>query len=123
MIIIEIEKNPNVDRECSVVYSESGPSREISALEYRRGEAREWAEVAGWDAETDAPCPAYVCPVADSGDGTAFLIYGGSGGIRLKPMGDPNPWSTSDSRQWGELFLVYSLNAQFKYTSAHNPMT
>jgi hypothetical protein len=117
MIIIEIERNPNVDRECCVVYSDSGPSRELRALEYRRGDTREWAEVAGWDAEANSPCSAYVCPISDSGDGTALLVYGGSGGVRLKPMGDPSPWSTSDPRQWGELFLVYPLSAQFRYAT------
>jgi len=117
MIIIEIEKNVNVDQECCVVYNESGTRREVRALEYHRGDTREWAEVIGWDAEANSPCPAYVCQISDSGDGTAFLIYGGSGGIRLKPLGDRNPWSTSDPHQWGELFLVYPLNAQFECAS------
>ena len=113
-MIIEIEKNPNVDQECYVVYRESGEPREIDELEYRQGNKRVWVKVVGWDAEENRPCPAYVCPIADSGDGTALLIYGGSGGIRLKAVDDPSPWSTADSRQWGELYLVYPLTAQFK---------
>jgi hypothetical protein len=116
-MIIEIERNSNTDQECCVVYRESGAAREIHALEYRRGDERFWVQAVGWDAEQNQPCPAYVCPIADSGDGTALLIHGGSGGIRLKRLDDPSPWSSADPQQWGELYLVYPPTTQFKAVS------
>ncbi len=116
-MIIEIERNPNIDQDCCVVYRETAAASEIRELEYRQGDERFWVQVVGWDAEEDRPCPAYVCPITDSGDGTALLIYGGSGGLRLKRLDDQSPWSTADPHQWGELYLVYPPTVQFNTAS------
>ena len=50
--------------------------------------------------------PAAAIQVEDSGAGVAWLIHGGIWGLRLQPLESNEPWSVSDSKQWGVPFLV-----------------
>jgi hypothetical protein len=53
-------------------------------------------------------CPAFAVKVNDSGEGTAFLIYGGSWGLRFRRKTDAaRSWDLQDTLQWGESYKVY----------------
>ncbi|WNM63009.1 hypothetical protein [Candidatus Nitrospira neomarina] len=62
--------------------------------------------VTGWCDDPDQPlCPAYAQRVEDSGAGSAFIVFGGNWGIRLKLATDDNDWNIEDANQWGEGYL------------------
>ena len=63
--------------------------------------------VTGWQSEGDGtPCPAYCVPVSDSGEGAAYLLYGGDWGVRFRPLHSDEEWSTDSPDQWGEPYLL-----------------
>ena len=72
-------------------------------------------QITGWDAESNTSCPAYACKVEESGDGVALLIYGGSGGVRMKSLEDETQWDTGSSSQWGDTHLVYPADCFIVY--------
>ena len=63
-----------------------------------------WCEVTGW--ETDGQCPAMAALSEDSGEGVVLLVYGGSEGVRLRPVGSHDVWDLTDPLQWGEACLM-----------------
>jgi len=73
-------------------------------LELKTGHPK-WFEVVGWT-ERSGPCIAYAQKIDDSGEGTAFLIHGGSAGLRLRPAETKTPWSETAPDQWGEPILI-----------------
>ena len=63
--------------------------------------------VTGWQSEGDGtPCPAFYVPVSDSGEGAAYLLYGGDWGVRFKPLDSDEEWSAETPGQWGEPYLL-----------------
>ena len=114
-MFIDIEPNPNTEISFNMVYRDVSPAREVFCIKYMVGVEDQPVQVTGWDAETNAPCPAYACKVEESGDGMALLIYGGSGGIRMKPLEDESTWDSASSKQWGESHLVYPVNSFIVY--------
>lgn len=86
----------------------TGPGRPIVAIRLWLDGAWTWCAVAGW-AETGAVA-ATLTPIEESGDGPAYLITGGSLGLRLaRGVGPSVPaphWDLADARQWGEPFLI-----------------
>ncbi len=67
----------------------------------------EWYDVTGWTT-AGTPCPAMIQKVDDSGEGVAFLIYGGEAGLRMRPAAQRASWQLEDLTQWGEPFLLVS---------------
>lgn len=64
-------------------------------------------EVIGWSSENDgSPCEAFAVQVEDSSAGSAFVIYGGDWGLRLRPAESTAGWDLNDIDQWGETHLV-----------------
>jgi hypothetical protein len=62
--------------------------------------------VTGWSsAGGGSPGEARVVQVEDSSEGSAYLVYGGDWGIRLRPEGSED-WRLDDQEQWGETHLV-----------------
>lgn len=108
MIRVDVGTNPNcAGTGGEMVFSALGEPRRLAAIR---------ATVDGRDALCDIVGvgeggrweSAYAVKVADSGEGTAFLIFGGAWGIRLRPRGSAaEPWSFESSRQWGEAYKVY----------------
>lgn len=114
-MFIEVEPNPNTGIRFNMVYRDVTKAREVFCIKYRVGMEDQPVQVTGWDAESNAPCPAYACRVEESGDGLALLIYGGSGGIRMKPLEDESLWDAMSSTQWGESHLVYPVDSFIVY--------
>ncbi|RME89957.1 MAG: hypothetical protein D6767_07655 [Candidatus Hydrogenedentota bacterium] len=64
--------------------------------------------------ENNQPVDAKLVCIEDSGDGEAYLIYGGNQGIRFakgdsqnNPTFSLNIFSLGDKNQWGVPYLVY----------------
>ncbi|MDA0691506.1 MAG: hypothetical protein O3A78_03700 [Nitrospinae bacterium] len=114
-MFIEVEPNPNTEISFNMVYRNVSEAREVFCIKYQVGTEDQPVQVTGWDAGTNTPCPAYACKVEESGDGIALLIYGGSGGIRMKPFEDESPWDAMSSNQWGESHLVYPVDSFIVY--------
>lgn len=124
---IEVEENPNCGGTDEFQYRELGevrPIKAIRALESaitasadpsfgERGKTvvLEVVGVAKDGAWEDARC----VKVADSGAGFAFLIFGGSWGLRLKPEWHKASWDLSDPKQWGEPFKIYGSEEDIIY--------
>ena len=114
-MFLEIEPNPNVERSFDMVYREISPARELYCIKYNINGEDQPVQIIGWNAETNSPCPAYACKVEESGDGVALLIFGGTGGIRMKLLENENQWDTQSSQQWGDTHLVYAANSFVVY--------
>lgn len=112
---LEIEPNGNTDVSFNMVYRDVTPAREIYCIKYPVNKEEQPVQVTGWDAETGTPCPAYACKVEESGDGIALLVYGGSGGIRMKALEDESVWSLDANAQWGESHLVLPVDSFIVY--------
>ena len=108
MIILEILPNPNCEAVEMRVFHEVEPARAVAqvALEKTQG-ASAWYDVTGWNAN-GVPTPALAQKVDDSGDGVAYLLYGGDQGLRFRKAGSRAAWSLQDAMQWGESFLIIS---------------
>jgi hypothetical protein len=79
------------------------PVREVH-ISSPAGHARWWS-VTGVD-ENGAFIPAFGIRVDDSAAGTAWLVGGGTWGLRFRALDDNAPWSLADKNQWGAPFLV-----------------
>lgn len=108
MIIEEIEENPNCRPSDMMRYRETGPPQKVVQIRlYHESTEGKLYWVTGWTDQPEAPTlPARVQPVEDSGSGVAYLLQGGSCGLRFKPVGNNLPWSLDDPSQWGEPFLL-----------------
>lgn len=104
-MFLVIEENPNCAPEERVL-AESGPHKEVLEVEAKGT----WWTVTGLD-EGGKTIPAKAVRVEDSADGTAWLVYGGGWGLRLKALNDKSDWSLSDKNQWGLPLLVLDSSA------------
>ena len=106
-MFFEVEQSPNFEGSYFVRFKEMGPPRQITHIKsYERLSCGEWCEVTGWCDDLDQPlCPAYAQKVEDSGAGTAYVIFGGNWGVRLKSEAYVGVWNLYDSEQWGEGYL------------------
>ncbi len=106
MVVVEIPPNPNCEPVEMRIFHPVDVPRSVRALHVAPDGGRaEWHEVTGWTAD-GAPCPALAQRVDDSGEGLAILIYGGSAGLRCRPLDSRQPWGLTDPRQWGLPFLL-----------------
>ena len=105
MILLDIPPNPNCDATERVFHDVEAP-RAIARMRLEReGAPAAWYDVTGWTA-AGAPCPALAQKIDDSGEGVAFLIYGGDAGLRFRPADAREPWDLSNPHQWGEPFII-----------------
>ena len=105
MIILDIPPNPNCEA-TERVFHDVEAAREITGIRLEREASRvAWYDVTGWTTGGN-PCPALAQKIDDSGEGVAFLIYGGDAGLRFRPADAQEPWNIHNPRQWGESFLI-----------------
>lgn len=115
MITIEIPENPNCAAVDLRVFHDLEPPRPVSQvhLEQLPGRQPAWYEVTGWTLE-GTTCPAWLQKVDDSGEGVAFLLWGGAAGLRFRPADSRAPWNLGDRQQWGAPFLLVAEAADVK---------
>ena len=111
IIELNIEENDNIDEYESRVFMGKKNSCKISRIFYQPEEGDPFeAEVVGW--HNRKAVQAYLICVEDSGDGEAWLIYGGNEGIRLRKsssrLARKKPFSLDHEDEWGEKYLYYS---------------
>ncbi len=110
MILIEVPANPNCAGCEQMAFNEIGadirPLRGI-VVSTASGDALCEAASVGSDGSFT---PAKVRKIDDSGEGPAYLIFGGDWGVRFRRADAPSPWSLSDKSQWGEPYKVYGIS-------------
>ena len=90
------------------VFHDVEPARAVTHVSLERTPgAPAWYAVTGWNAG-GVPTPALAQKVDDSGDGVAYLLYGGDQGLRFRSAENRAVWSLQDAAQWGESFLIIS---------------
>ena len=114
-VFVEVDSNTNTDRTFNMVFRNISLPRELYCIKYPVNGEEQPVQITGWDADSNTSCPAYACKVEESGDGVALLIYGGSGGVRMKSLEDETQWDTGSSSQWGDTHLVYPADCFIVY--------
>ena len=105
MIVIDIPPNPNCEA-TERVFHDVEAARAITGIRLEREASRvAWYDVTGWTV-AGAACPALAQKIDDSGEGVAFLIYGGDAGLRFRSSDAHEPWDLSNLHQWGEPFII-----------------
>jgi hypothetical protein len=105
---VDVDSNPNSPMSANQVFRNMElPFRVVQVRIYEGAPEGQLCAITGW-ASTDngTPVNAYAVRVEDSSAGTAYLIYGGDWGVRLRPADDDAPWSHENGSQWGEPYLV-----------------
>ena len=107
---VDVESNDNTPMMAQQVYKNIGVPFPVSHVRIYEGEPEGMlCSIVGWtSAESGPTAPAYAVKIEDSSEGSAFLVYGGDWGVRLRPAESDAPWSTDDMEQWGETHLVIS---------------
>jgi hypothetical protein len=105
---IEVEPNDNTPMMASQVYKNIGVPFPVARVRIYEGEPDgHLCEVTGWSsAAGGSPVDAYAVQIEDSSEGSAYLVYGGDWGIRLRPAETQGDWSIDSAEQWGETHLV-----------------
>jgi hypothetical protein len=120
-MVVEVEPNANCEQSVCARFKEAGPARRVAQVKtFERRSEGEWCWVTGWIDDPEHPCcPAYAQRVEDSGAGLAYLVFGGIGGIRLKPVSLAEDWDLSSPNQWGEPYLLLADAKDIRYEISH----
>lgn len=103
-MFLDVEAGDNCPYSLQLVFSALGAPRPVRLVRvYHRDPAGVWCAVTGWDVE-NRPAGAFAVAVEDSGQAMAYLVYGGSNGVRLGPPG--SHWDLAAPDQWGESHLL-----------------
>lgn len=117
---INIEDNPNCRESGQVVFCTEGPRRRLASIVAATAEGDQVCDVTGVGPDGGF-VPAYAQKIQDSGEGTAFLIFGGAWGIRLRAERHcGEPWSLDSPRQWGEAYKIYGNEQELIYAGLEN---
>ena len=104
LMILDISPNLNCPAVELRVFHELDEAQPVSQVRQERVPGQpQWCDITGWTL-AGRPCQAMVQKVDDSGEGVAFLLYGGDAGLRLRP--NQAPWSLEHPQQWGEPFMI-----------------
>ncbi len=114
---IDIESNANLAEATMATFNATGPGRSVSAIHLEVDDVWTWCAVTGW--HDDAPAPAVLTPIEESGDGPALLVSGGNHGLRLARLSGPDDttpvaWNVDDATQWAEPFLIVIPETRFR---------
>ncbi len=120
-ISLDVEENDNCPGLPLMTYQKLGLPTGVTKV---RIAGPHWPEelhlVTGWQSEDGgAPCPAYYVRVSDSGAGSAYLLYGGDWGIRLKRESRDEDWSIESPDQWGEPWLLLGEESDIVADGSH----
>ena len=120
-MVVEVESNPNCEQSVCARFKEAGPARRVMQVKTcERISEGEWCWVTGWTDNPGQPrCPAHAQRVEDSGSGLAYLVFGGIGGIRVKPAQLSEDWDLDSPNQWGEPYLLLADEKDIRYEVNH----
>jgi hypothetical protein len=107
---VEVEANDNTPMMAQQVYKNAGVPFPVSHVRIYEGEpdGQLWA-ITGWTSNNGgSPTMAYAVQIDDSSEGSAYLVYGGDYGVRLRPADSDEAWDIDSADQWGETHLVLS---------------
>ena len=111
IVEIEIQENLNVDEyEFRSFMGKSEPCPIAQTIYFPEDNSPAFeVDIVGW--EDTQPTQAYALSIEDSGDGEAWLIYGGKHGIRLRSTSSTKKkFSLQNKDEWGEKYLCYHRN-------------
>lgn len=116
-MFVEVESNPNCEMSVFLRFKAVGPARRVTHIRsYDRTSSGEWCALVGWCDDPEHPlCPVLARQIEDSGAGTAYVVFGGNWGLRLKPEGLAEEWNVASSNQWGEPYLLLSDEQDLRY--------
>lgn len=116
-MVVEVEPNRNCEQSVCARFKEAGPARRAMQVKsFERRSEGEWCWVTGWTDDPEQPCcPAHAQRVEDSGAGLAYMVFGGIGGIRLKPVSLAEDWNLNSANQWGEPYLLLADAKDIRY--------
>ena len=103
---LDVEAGDNCPYSMQLVFSVLGQPRRVGKVRiYHRDPDGEWCAITGWETD-NTPSPAWAAPVEDSGQAMAFLVHGGSNGIRMAPNPVDPVWDIGAAGQWGESHML-----------------
>jgi hypothetical protein len=107
---VEVEANDNTPMMAQQVYKNTGVPFPVSHVRIYEGEPDgQLCAITGWSSmDGGSPTTAYAVQIDDSSEGSAFLVYGGDYGVRLRPADSDEAWDIASGDQWGETHLVLS---------------
>ena len=116
-MIIEVESNANVEESVFLRFKEVGPAKPVTHIKsYERSSRGEWCAVVGWNEGSVPPvCEAWAQPIEDSGSGLGYVVFGGMGGIRLRPVSIEEEWDLESPHQWGEAYLSLARKDDLRF--------
>ena len=105
---VDVEANDNTPMMAQQVYKNIGLPFRVAQVRLYEGEPEGVLhDVVGWSSKGGGSVTdAYAVHIDDSSEGSAYLIYGGDWGVRLRPAGSDDPWSIDAPDQFGETHLV-----------------
>ena len=108
-IFIDVEEGENCPYSLQLVFSGLDEPRTVRQVRlYHESADGLLYDVVAWDNDDSEASEAFGVPVEDSGEGRAYLIYGGNGGIRLRPASGDSRWDLSAPDQWGRSHMLLS---------------
>ena len=116
-MIVEVESNDNCETSFFGRFKEAGPTRQIVQVKlYDRNSTGKGYWVTGWSDNEQLPaCPAFAQLVEDSGAGLTHLVYGGTQGLRFRPINVEEAWNLKSSHQWGEAYLSLASDRDLRF--------
>ena len=86
---VEVEANDNTPMMAQQVYKNTGVPFPVSHVRIYEGEPDgQLCAITGWASKDGgSPTTAYAVQIDDSSEGSAYLVYGGDYGVRLKACG------------------------------------
>ena len=108
-VFIDVEEGENCPDSLQLVFSALDGPRDVRQVRlYHESDLGALYDVVAWRNEDNAPSRALGAAVEDSGEGRAYLIYGGSGGLRFRPASSGAAWDLAALDQWGRSHLLLS---------------
>jgi hypothetical protein len=108
-VFIDVEEGENCPYSMQLVFSALDGSRDVRQVRlYHESDLGALYDVVAWDNADNAPSAALGAAVEDSGEGRAYLIHGGSGGLRFRPASSGAAWDLAEVDQWGRSHLLLS---------------
>ena len=108
-IFVDVEEGENCPYSLQLVFSALDAARGVRQVRlYHESAEGPVYDVVAWNNGDSEPSEASGVAVEDSGQGRAYLIYGGNGGIRLHPASSSQPWDLASGDQWGRSHMLLS---------------